>query len=313
VILDVEASTEQREITWREWSKEPLSVSGIRRLLRDTGPELLGLRGVPDARVAEDLTAVELLSRPGGPETTGELRDFLRDSPRVGLNPEEIWSLQDELPYDVQVFWSGQGVAEWDYVLSRRMADGHLPRIRHNATTPAPTPTSCQSYANNPLVGTFSGKLVKQLRRFLQAQLPDYMVPTDFVLMDQLPVTTTGKINRKALPAPISIVVETEGAAVRSRTELESAIAEIWCEVLQLSSIGLNDNFLDLGGHSLLAMRVLAKVKKQFSVTADPREVMANTLAQFSALCEEKMRSIHQPRSGNLLRRITRAIAGGAK
>ena len=138
------------------------------------------------------------------------------------------------------------------------------------------------------------------------------MVPADFVLMDKLPQTTTGKVNRKALPAPISTAVESEGAVVRSRTELESAIAQIWSEVLQLSDVGLNDNFLDLGGHSLLAMRVLAKVKKKFSVTADPREVMANTLAQFSGLCEERMRTAQQPRSGNLLRRITRVFAGSS-
>jgi aryl carrier-like protein len=77
-----------------------------------------------------------------------------------------------------------------------------------------------------------------------------------------------------------------------------------------VSEIGLNDNFLDLGGNSLRAMRVLAKVKKELSVSADPREVMANTLAQFSALCEERRKSAQQPRSGNLLRKIKRALAG---
>ena len=280
----------------------------LRRFLRDTQPQAFGLRRVPDARVSEEMNAIGLLDRPTAAETVGELRDTLRDLPQQGLNPEDVWGLQEELPYSVQVFWWGNGVPAWNYVFSRIAETGtgsrYVPEFN------GATPDSWQSCANNPLLGTFAGKLVKQLRRFVQEQLPEYMVPSDFVLMDKLPSTTTGKVNRKALPEPISSAHEPEAAAVRSRTELESAIGEIWSEILQVNGIGLNDNFLDLGGNSLRAMRVLARVKNEFAVTADPREVMANTLAQFSALCEERRCSAQQPRSGNLLRKLKRALVG---
>lgn len=309
VMLEINgAAQSDEEIRWQDYSQEPLSIAALRRFLRDTQPQAFGLRGVPDARLSEEMNALEVLGRPTLAETVGELRDVLRDFPKQGLNPEDAWGLQEDLPYDVQVFLSGSGTAACDYIFSPK--SGTSRKIPSVPAIQRDTPDSWHSCANNPLLGTFAGKLVKQLRRFLQEQLPEYMVPSDFVLMDKLPSTATGKVNRKALPEPLSSAQESETTAARSRTELESAIGEIWSEVLQVNGIGLNDNFLDLGGNSLRAMRVLAKIKTEFGVSADPREVMANTLSQFSALCEERRCSAQRPRSGNLLRKLKRALVG---
>jgi amino acid adenylation domain-containing protein len=92
---------------------------------------------------------------------------------------------------------------------------------------------------------------VSQLRRGLAARLPDYMVPSTFVLLETLPLTPNGKVNRRALPAPDPSRPELEQAYVAPRTPLEKFLARLWCEVLKLDKVGIHDNFFDLGGNSI--------------------------------------------------------------
>ena len=96
------------------------------------------------------------------------------------------------------------------------------------------------------------GPSSSDLRRFLQAKLPDYMVPSAFVLLDALPLTPNGKVDRRALPAPEGLRPELEAAYVAPRTEVEHSIAAVWQEVLGIDQVGIHDNFFNLGGHSLI-------------------------------------------------------------
>jgi amino acid adenylation domain-containing protein len=101
-----------------------------------------------------------------------------------------------------------------------------------------------------------------ELGHFLRAQLPDYMVPAAFVLLDALPLTPNGKVNRKALPALERLRPELETAYAIPRTAIERTIASIWQEALGVEKVGLHDNFFDLGGHSLLLVQVCDKLQK---------------------------------------------------
>jgi thioesterase domain-containing protein len=99
------------------------------------------------------------------------------------------------------------------------------------------------------------------VREYLQAQLPDYMVPFAFVLLDAFPLTISGKIDRRALPAPDrSTSSESELTAPRDLLELQ--LSQIWKEVLRREQIGLRENFFELGGHSLLAVRLINNVER---------------------------------------------------
>ena len=112
------------------------------------------------------------------------------------------------------------------------------------------------------------------LRRYLLEQLPEYMVPSTFVVLDSLPLTPNGKVDSRNLPAPdeaISLTVEK--AFVAPRTPTESTLAQIWAEVLHLERVGIGDNFFDLGGDSLLAIRLIDRIGKQFQ-----RELPLSTL-----------------------------------
>jgi amino acid adenylation domain-containing protein len=103
-----------------------------------------------------------------------------------------------------------------------------------------------------------------ELRRFLQEKLPDYMVPSAFVMLEALPLTPNGKVDRRALPAPDTSSLTKEASFVAPRDTIELQLAQIWEDVLGVHPVGVRDNFFDLGGHSLLAVNLIAKIQHQF-------------------------------------------------
>jgi amino acid adenylation domain-containing protein len=103
------------------------------------------------------------------------------------------------------------------------------------------------------------------LRAHLREYLPDYMTPSRFVVLDKLPLTSNGKVDRKALPDPAAIGIQREGGFEAPGTEIERTIAAVWAEVLGVPEVGTNDNFFDLGGHSLALARVHAALEERFS------------------------------------------------
>ena len=105
---------------------------------------------------------------------------------------------------------------------------------------------------------------VNQLRIFLRDKLPEYMIPSAFVLLDTLPLTPNRKVDRQALPAPENIRHDTQETYIAPRDELELQLTKIWENVLNIRPIGVRDDFFDLGGHSLLAVRLFAQLEKVF-------------------------------------------------
>jgi amino acid adenylation domain-containing protein len=106
--------------------------------------------------------------------------------------------------------------------------------------------------------------IVTELRRFVQDKLPEYMIPSAFIVRQTLPLTPSGKIDRRALPPPETSRPELEAAYVVPQTELEQAIAKIWQRVLNVEQIGIHDNFFELGGHSLLLVQVHGQLHERF-------------------------------------------------
>ncbi|HEX7261142.1 MAG TPA: condensation domain-containing protein, partial [Luteolibacter sp.] len=102
-----------------------------------------------------------------------------------------------------------------------------------------------------------------RLRQYLREKLPEYMVPAELVLLEQLPLTVNGKVDRRALPEPES-VRQAESEYVAPRTEMEELVAGVWQQVLGLERVGLHDSFFDLGGHSLLATKIISRLRETF-------------------------------------------------
>jgi acyl carrier protein len=96
------------------------------------------------------------------------------------------------------------------------------------------------------------------VRKYLKQRLPEYMIPSALVRLDELPLTPSGKVDRGLLPAPGSVQ---RSEFIAPRTPVEEKIAEIWAEVLRVDRVGMDDNFFELGGHSLLATQVVSRMR----------------------------------------------------
>ncbi len=111
-----------------------------------------------------------------------------------------------------------------------------------------------------------SEDISRELRNFLKGQLPSYMIPAAIVMMDSIPLTTNGKVDRRALPVPDPERPDVETPYTGPCTPTEDRMAAIWSDVLDLRQVGIHDNFFDLGGHSLLATRVISLLRDTFQV-----------------------------------------------
>lgn len=125
---------------------------------------------------------------------------------------------------------------------------------------------------------------LSEIRANLKKILPDYMIPSAFVVMDELPLTPNGKINRLALPVPDSSQSMGSREYIGPRSPLEKMIADIWSEGLNTPRLGVHDNFFELGGHSLLATRVVSRLKdSDFAVDISVRQLFENpTVAELA-------------------------------
>jgi FkbM family methyltransferase len=122
----------------------------------------------------------------------------------------------------------------------------------------------------------------QKLRRHLQRYLPAYMLPSQIVVLDQLPLLPSGKLNRQALPDPASLTA-TERAYTAPRTEIEEVLATIWSELLGRDRLGVHDNFFHSGGHSLLATQLVSRVRETFQLDVPLTVVFeAPTIAEFA-------------------------------
>jgi amino acid adenylation domain-containing protein len=161
------------------------------------------------------------------------------------------------------------------HMASWQPSDQPITQKRNSDDLPQISPTGSESGLG----------LVPTLRRFLREQLPEYMIPSAFMVLGNLPRTPSGKLDRRALPMPGGEWPQSKDAYVPPSTELEQTIVNVWQEVLNLEHFGIHDNFFDLGGDSLLISRVRSKLaassNKELSIVDLFRYPTVNSLAQF--------------------------------
>jgi amino acid adenylation domain-containing protein len=133
-----------------------------------------------------------------------------------------------------------------------------------------------------------AGELIEHLK----GHLPEYMVPSRFVMLAQMPLTPNGKLDRRALPVPDHSRPELGGHFVAARTPVEEVLTGIWSEVLRLDEVSVNDSFFELGGHSLLATQAISRVRESFGVDLGLRVLFEHpTVRRMAKVLEEARRA----------------------
>jgi amino acid adenylation domain-containing protein/thioester reductase-like protein len=303
VVLYVSAQVEARQpVLWLDWQQQSLSIEKIRTQLLSETPDSLGITGIPNARLVRDMAAVKLLASQNCPATVADLQARLQQLiQNTGIEPEEWWSLSQDLPYEVEITWSGAGVEDDYDVILRRRSENTPEQNNVSASgseivlTPQPSlaATDWQFYANNPLRKVPNQLRLPELRSFLRERLPEYMVPSEFVVMESLPLTPNGKIDRRALPEARQVSVLPDAEFAAPQTPIEMQLAKIWAQILEIEQVSLEDNFFNLGGTSLQVAQLVAEVSEKFQLDLPLLSLFqAPTLTRLAQVIETSQKAV---------------------
>ncbi|WP_315729489.1 MULTISPECIES: non-ribosomal peptide synthetase, partial [unclassified Bradyrhizobium] len=251
VVLHIGGKKPQAAAQSMDWTG--CSLVELAAILAEQRPPSVAVLHVPNRRLAQDLTASQWLEASESNARIGEL--MAADGVPTGEDPETFWDIGERYGYDVRVSWtsaSADGCFDVVFV-DRSRCDGPV-------QLPQPSCRPDRAYANDPGAATLTHQLGQRLRQSLQRRLPDYMVPAAIVMLDALPLTPAGKIDRNALPAPEGR--PEIGRFVAPRTPSEQILASIWCEILKLDQVGVEDNFFELGGDSIQSIQVVARANR---------------------------------------------------
>jgi acyl carrier protein len=262
-----------------EWEQQPWeafgSVESLCTYLRSARPLALLVRAVPSARLWTERLKLERLEQAEETALVSSLK--LEEATQEGaaaagaVEPEQLWALEGEVPYRIQVSWAERGADNCSYDVKCAARSGLSEPIVWSLSTGEQQADELSrpwsSYGNEMLAQPREQYLAQRLRQQLRQQLPEYMVPSRFVWVEELPLTTNGKLNRAAQPVPDSSRPDLDGAYFLPSNDVEAELADIWQEVLGLERVGVYDNFFDLGGHSLLLVKLHSRLSQHFNTS----------------------------------------------
>jgi non-ribosomal peptide synthase protein (TIGR01720 family) len=284
------------------WGTDASDLPALEALLAARRPERLTVTGVPDLRVAAELAAARALNE-GGPVADTARAVLAADHSATGIDPEAFHSLGAAAGYEVAVTWSRTDPDGgcFDVRLAHAAASGDL----HFAVPPeqaeqAGRPTRTRGagdrgagergagddgagdrsvndrltngrWTNDPAATRRAAALAGSLRAFAAERLPSYMVPSVRVI-NRLPLTRNGKLDREALPRPAFAPVTPQHAP---RTARQDVLCGLFAEVLGLDGVGIDDAFFDLGGDSIIAFQLVSRAR-QAGLVITPRDVFTH-------------------------------------
>jgi amino acid adenylation domain-containing protein len=291
----IEGEPEGAALDWR---------SNVESLLKERRLSSVCLRKIPNGRVVREAAVRRLIESADDRLEAGALRRQVSELGVEGVSPEKFWELGEAHNYDVSVSWDPRAAECYE----AQLVDRAVPRALHQISAPPLEEAKpWTAFANDPLDSGFRQQLVPHLREHLKARLPEYMMPSAWIVIKQMPLTLNGKLDRSALPQPQGRP-EDMGDYVAPQTAVERQLAELWSHLLQVDQVGLEDNFFELGGHSLHGMKLIAKIAERFSVRLPVIAVFQYPTVARMAQVVESLRSVGGERTHPQVARLEEGV-----
>jgi amino acid adenylation domain-containing protein len=272
----------QSEIVWHDWRQLEPNLRAIERLLDNDLPRPIGLHHVSNDRLQSDRYAQALLREAEPTVRVADYRQRLGQQPDTGPSLNQLRQLAVSKGWQMEASWLNTlRDGEFEIVFSRSKQPAQFTRKNVG--------TERTNYANRPAQKNLATELIPDLQAYLKEKLPEYMLPGAFVLLEDFPLTSNGKIDRKALPKPNRPDLVTRSEFALPQTSTEASLVRLWGEVLGLEQVGRDDNFFELGGHSLLATRLIARIRQTFKVDLSLRRLLENpTISAVARLIDNR-------------------------
>ncbi|MCP5532319.1 MAG: amino acid adenylation domain-containing protein [Akkermansiaceae bacterium] len=273
---------------WRNLNLEQLEAMLV------SNPETLRFTGIPDARLAKPIAFQRALA---GTSADSQLPEP-QSVPSNAVSAEDLYQVAAQTGYQAHVRWQGDGTQGTLEAVFLRTPVKTLPNwYRVTSTLPV------EALANQPASAkSGSSDLSGALRGHLKAHLPDYMIPSAFVMVDSFPLTPNGKVNRKALPAPGADAVEENRPVAAPTNDTESKLLEIWKQVLGRDNIGIDDDIFELGGDSILIFQITTRATRA-GIELTPAKVFRHR--RISSLAAD-MLAPEAPKTASTIQRVNR-------
>lgn len=271
-----------------DWKVNPITVEAVKENLIQTQPKRYLITNITNSRVHSAIRTVNWIRNKESPKTVGRMRDGLKNATGWAIDPQDWWDLETVLPYRVEITWSSQtDTGDYDVLFIHQ----DLETIVDEAMLPSDISSPLKSvsqYTNNPLQSNVARQLIPELRQHLKQTLLDYMIPSAFVPLEALPLTTSGKIDRRRLPILNNDLIHSPNEITTdSLTQTEIALIDIWKDLLRTNHVSTHDNFFELGGHSLLATQMTSRVRDTFKLELPLKSIFeAPTIAQLAPFIE---------------------------
>jgi amino acid adenylation domain-containing protein len=272
------------DLSWVDWQRGKLSAAEVRRRLSEERPGTLAIRNIPNARLEDEAAALPWLQEAGPAESIAQLRHYLSQQAARGVEPEDMWALGEG--YQVELSWLNTDVSgTFDAVFTRDDQPARQGWFVPAWAAEEARRRSIREYANHPQRAKLHRELIPQLKQFLGEKVPHYMVPAVFTVLEKLPLSPTGKIDRRALAQlPVTLETGAEETAGAPLGPLEQLLVDVWSDVLNLTHVGLEDDFFAIGGNSLKSMALTHQLQRKLHRTVRPQVLMqAPTIAQLAA------------------------------
>lgn len=251
-----------------------ISPDEVKQMIERNRPSRFALRSIPNPRVSFEVALVDRLDNKLQTDVhIHELKTQIEREQDGGVDPKIWWDLGESLGYEVDAGWcNSDSSGAYDVFFQSKTSTERM-------LIGVPGRFSAGPFGNHPLRGKLARNLGPKLRIHCQESLPEYMVPSHFIMLSDLPLTKNGKIDKRALDATERLTTRSSQQIALAENDLEKSIAEIWGEFLGLSEPSMTDNFFDLGGHSMMMIQVCNRLRERLN-----RDVPVLMMFQFPTI-----------------------------